>query len=429
MSGFWKGCPTPAAHFAFAGILACLVAHGAGAESLVLGPAVDLSGTYSGRDPVLVSSRGKVLVFWSRYGSPDEHVIVRESRDRGQSFSQWRVVRELRRLPTTFAVQEDSIFTCWSEYRSANNQVFFSASYDAGATFSPPVDISPASSNAELCWIVATKRSVRLFWRETSGNDVRFYLGSSQDGGRTFSAPVTLLRQKVDLRYPSTLAVTNSEDVAYVAWGDQPDADGMHDVYFASILDSASKPQFERRLTTAKITSWPSVFAIRNEAFVVWDTDAIVLARLFPPFVSTTYGPKISTAGPSSVILGWEVASGPRRAIELVQSVDGGRTFSQPILVSVRLGYSTGPVFAIGRTVTFAAWASLEDSNQFYFGAVAFKEGRMVSDVPARIEFQAQREWSLPQIAVVDDSAVIAWREKLSPTDQRAYARQILIKQ
>lgn len=415
------------------------------AESLEFGPAVDLSGSYSGPEPVLVSSRGKILVFWSEYGrgaGGTDRIIVRESLDQGRSFSAARVIAELPQLPSRFAVLDGSIFACWDASNlQGKNQIYFSVSHNIGESFSAPVNISQDFADSRLCKITATHGNIHVFWTEVSGpfSTGKFYVRSSQNSGQTFGAAVSLLNEKLG----EHLSVAHSAEVTYMAWGDQSEAVvSPRHIYFSSIPNPSTRPQFERRLTASKVYGAPHVLALGNEALVTWDSGPAVITRLtnsgrdlggvvelspIPVFPqepgAIAINPRLSANG-RAVIAAWTVSSGPRQVVELAQSTDGGRTFGPSRLVSTRLAYSTVPNFAVGRSITFMAWPD----DRPTINVMAARDGHLLTDVPATTQFQIQRELYSPQIAAVDDSAVVAWLDKPSVNVQKVFVRQVTVR-
>ena len=96
-------------------------------------------------------------------------------------------------LPPPPPPPNHNVYVLWEEVVTPdNNEIFFTASYDNGNTFSTPINISNSiTQNSFDAQLTTEGNNVYILWREqvTPANTEIFFT-SSNNNGRTFSSPV-----------------------------------------------------------------------------------------------------------------------------------------------------------------------------------------------------------------------------------------------
>ncbi|MBI5489374.1 MAG: hypothetical protein HY905_18725 [Deltaproteobacteria bacterium] len=214
-------------------------ADGGGEVTFTLDPIVQLSHSPTDSQTFLntakcvaVDGAGSVHVVWLEVlgeGSGSGHaaqgqLVTTRSTDGGSTFAP--------PVPLTAAVAEvgvpkiatagTSLFVTWHQSDGWRVQVMLSRSDDGGDTWTPPVSLGQGTfPSIDACSSGPGEASVHVAWSDSQNveNHCEVYLANSVDGGRTFAAPVMV--STPDGLSSWTASVASWGATTHVAWTDE----------------------------------------------------------------------------------------------------------------------------------------------------------------------------------------------------------------
>ena len=172
----------------------------------------------------------------------------------------------------------------------------------------------------------ASKRRVFVLWQEivfsggSHGGDILFV--RSTDGGRTFDAPLNLSR---------SVGGDGKGRITRDVWHN-----GSHDLALAANgALHAAWTEYDGALWVSRSTDDGRTFTAPLQ--VGGDRERPARAPALAP-------------GPGATLyLAWTVGEDPAADVRVARSMDGGRTFAPPVLVSASAAYSDAPKLAVDR--------------------------------------------------------------------------------
>jgi hypothetical protein len=304
-------------------------------------------------DPsVAVDAHGRILFAWVDQATKDVHfgkqgAAVNVSRS-PQTFS-W--------LPRVAVGAEGGVYVLWQEIifsgGSHGGDILFARSQDGGAAFSAPLNLSNSVAgdgkgridkarwhNGSLDVAVGSDGTVYTAWTEYEG---ALWLRRSVDGGKSFSEKIRL-RDTKPARAPALAVHGNT---VYLAWtvGDDPSAD----IRVARSDDggrSFAAPVIAERSKAYSDAPKLAVDARGTLHLVYADGKRIVYSRSAdqgrsferPRDIAARDAgfPALDIDGKGNLYVLWERFAEHRqlaRGLELAVSTDAGRSFSTPVLV------------------------------------------------------------------------------------------------
>jgi photosystem II stability/assembly factor-like uncharacterized protein len=127
-------------------------------------------------------------------------ILTWRSKDQGQTWQAGAIVNDVPKaahegLHAMAAGPNGLLYTAWLDLREQGTRLYGAYSSDNGATWSKNVRIyeSPDGTICQCCHptvAFAPDGTLEVMWRNALGGSRDMYLASSQDGGKTFSAPV-----------------------------------------------------------------------------------------------------------------------------------------------------------------------------------------------------------------------------------------------
>ncbi len=219
-------------------------------------------------------------------GGGGQFVLLARSNNGGATFS----ITYVQNQPTSY---QDSakmaldaagnIDVVWEHWINRYH-VFFSRSTDGGATFSPPVDVTPLSPGAESPKMaVDSSGNINVAWLDYSPGYFGVFFAGSTDGGATFSTPKALSTDPA-LGYglgPYSIAIAvDSHGNISVVWEDNDSADRYQnqygsqqwDIYFTSSRDGGATFQGPVTVSNTSGISASPVIAVdaSSAAYITW---------------------------------------------------------------------------------------------------------------------------------------------------------------
>ena len=119
----------------------------------------------------------------------------------------------------SLAISADGTYhVTWFTNGRVRKGLFYAHSSDAGRTFSEPMPLGQSDRNPSHPYVLATKDSLWIAWKEFDGEDTTIPAMESRDNGRTWSSPRVIARTADASDHP--LLVTNGKD-AFLSWQTQ----------------------------------------------------------------------------------------------------------------------------------------------------------------------------------------------------------------
>jgi hypothetical protein len=119
----------------------------------------------------------------------------------------------------SLAISADGTYhVTWFTNGRVRKGLFYAHSSDGGRTFSEPMPLGQPDRNPSHPYVLATKVSLWVAWKEFDGEDTTIPVMESRDNGRTWSSPKVVARTADTSDHP--LLVTSGKD-AFLSWQTQ----------------------------------------------------------------------------------------------------------------------------------------------------------------------------------------------------------------
>lgn len=308
---------------------------------------------------VAIDERGGIAVAWVDQARKDVlfQRFSADGRKLGQSVNVSRSPDVFSWLPRIAIDSKQRVFVLWQEIifsgGSHGGDILFARSEDGGQNFSAPLNLSSSIAgdgkgrinknswhNGSLDLALGTDGALYVAWTEYEGT---LWVRRSSDGGRTFSGRLRIHDAK-PARGPA-LALS-PKGVVYLAWtvGDEAadirvatSTDGGGSFSAPVIVHKSMDYSDAPKLGVDIAGALHVVYAERQRILYSRSTDG---ARSFaaPRDISGTNAgfPALSLDGKGNLYVLWErFADSPvrPRGLALAVSIDGGGTFTAPVLV------------------------------------------------------------------------------------------------
>jgi hypothetical protein len=305
--------------------------------------------THSQFGSLAISSDNTIHVTWIDNGD----VLYSQSTDNGVSFTSSEVI-----VPQTFTYQFDyskitstlgAIHITWTAYDNNNGaEIFYIRSIDGGESFSNPellsLDDAYNSYGSEITSDGINR--VGISWNNQGGGGGRSRFTISEDEGLTFSTPKTLINQGLS----PLLYLTPSE--IYSTWSSLVANDG--NIFFSKSVDSGVSYSSPKNISQVAL----------NER--TWNGD-------------------MTADEDGTIYTVWESGTAGQTNVMLATSIDGGSSFSPPIVISESEVYSFCPsITSNGANKIYVAWSTDEDGFRTYIvesndGGKSFSEKQQLT--------------------------------------------------
>lgn len=246
------------------------------------GPAVRLTKA-SGRseNPAIAVSGGTVAIAWWDQRTGVHQIWSKRSNDGGIT---WQPDVQITFSPgggayCSLAVWEDKWHVVYVDGRDGHEEVYYTRSLDAGATWSAPVRLSALPNGSYTPTVAVWQSNVYVAWTDTrhGGSQSSLeeeYFRRSTDGGATFEP-----EQRLTTDPPGSPAnswapsLAARDQTVWISWFDN--RDGNFEIYTKRSLDGGVSWSSDTRLTTTAGQSQRPSIAVRGQQIFIsyWDTD------------------------------------------------------------------------------------------------------------------------------------------------------------
>ncbi|MDQ3807947.1 MAG: glycoside hydrolase, partial [Thermoproteota archaeon] len=261
----------------------------------------------------VAASENNVYVVWEGSTTPDlsnrnYDIYFKKSADRGESLARnsnsdsdtdTTEVLNLSNNPgfsehPQIAAYKEKVYVGWVDNTLGNKEILFARSMDNGTTFSEAINLSnttnASSRNLELA---SFEDYVYAVWldEDEQGNGIILFKASN-DGGETFSNPITIARNvnnNDDFTFPKVAAYGNN---VYIVWSVADNTQGEEMI--TNLLYVKSSDQGNTFSPTIKLNNngekvgEAQVTAYKNAVYVAWGSSPYdeVASNLF--FIKST---------------------------------------------------------------------------------------------------------------------------------------------
>ncbi|HEX6283081.1 MAG TPA: sialidase family protein [Nitrososphaera sp.] len=260
----------------------------------------------------VAASENNVYVVWEESTTSDSSnnnydIYIRKSADQGETFTKnnnnsamdTTEVINLSNNPgfsehPQIAAYKEKVHVAWIDDSLGNKEILFSRSIDNGTTFSEAINVSnTTNTNSHNLEISAFENDVYIVWLDEDEEENGIILfKASNDGGETFSNPITIARDvnnNDDFTLPKVAA---HGDSVYIAWNVADNTQGeemITDLLYVKSSDQGNtfSPPIKLNNNGEKVGE-AQLAAYNNTVYVVWGSSPYdeVTSNLF--FVRST---------------------------------------------------------------------------------------------------------------------------------------------
>lgn len=324
--------------------------------------------------PQIAAYNEKVHVGWIDNSLGNKEILFARSIDNGTTFSEAINLSNTTNTNSRnleLAAFENSVYAVWlDEDEHGNGIILFKASNDGGETFSNPITIAHNVNNNDdftLPKVAAHGDSVYIAWNvadNTQGEEMitdLLYVKSS-DQGNTFSPPIKLNNNGEKVGEAQLAAYNNT---VYVVWGSSPYDEVTSNLFFVRSTDNGNTFSNPTEVTNDNFENPSNV-----EITVVGnDNDG---ARSSEKSLWSSSSPSSSQQGqkePYVYIASQVPLSDENEEIFLASSSDNGDTFSEVTFnLSNNSEFSECPSIATSENNIYVIWQdSTPGNNEVFF--------------------------------------------------------------
>lgn len=285
--------------------------------------------------PKLAVRDNFVHLVWAQYNTIHDQVYYCRSSDDGGSFTG---AIEISAPPADIkypdiAVFENHVHIVYLDIRLAPVQsIYYIRSDDNGNTWTLEKLLTVDGQIAYKPKIAVSGQNVFVSWNEQTNNPSEMCFIRSLDNGENWDPPVLLSNTGIILSQHD-IAAANDHDV-HVVWEDRRDG-GLDEIYYKVSHDAGANWEPEIRLTFAALNSSnPSITAINDKIFLVWD----------------------------------DMMAGTEQ-VYFMQSENGGVDWTEPLRLNENTGLANYPSLAAFSDDVFVAWTQgvVFDLKDVYF--------------------------------------------------------------
>jgi hypothetical protein len=383
----------------------------------------------------VAASENNVYVVWEESTTSDSSndnydIYIRKSADQGVTFTKnnndsamdTTEVTNLSNNPgfsehPQIAAYKEKVHVAWIDDSLGNKEILFSRSIDNGTTFSEAINISnTTNTNSHNLEISTFENDVYIVWLdedEEGEENGTILFKASNDGGETFSNPITIahnVNNDDDLTLPKVAA---HGDNVYIAWNVADDntqgEEMITDLLYVKSSDQGNtfNPPIKLNNNGEKVGE-AQLAAYNNTVYVVWGSSPYdeVTSNLFfvksidngDTFSNPTEVTNINFENPSNV------------EITVVGNDSDGERSSEQSLWS---SSSSPSSFQQGQKepyVYISSQVPLSDENEEIFLASSSDNGDTFSEVTFNLSNNPEFS-ECPSIATSENNIYVIWQD------------------
>jgi hypothetical protein len=245
--------------------------------------------------PQIAASENNVFAVWEESTTSDlsnnnYDIYIKKSVDWGESFAgnsnsfATDTATEVLNLSNNpgfsnhpqISAYDEKVHVAWIDDSLGNDEILFARSIDNGTTFSKATNLSNTTTNSRNLEIATFENNVYAVWldEDEQGNGVILFTASN-DGGGTFSNPVTIARDvnnNNDITLPKVAAYGDNVHVAWnVAGNTQVGGEIMTDLLYVKSSDQGNTFGAPIKLNNnGEKVGEAQLTAYKNAVYLVW---------------------------------------------------------------------------------------------------------------------------------------------------------------
>ncbi len=406
------------------------------ASDLNFSGAVNLSNDPVGsQSPLLAAAGSNVYAVWLNNTSGNPDIIFRASNNDGNIFGP-AINLSNTLTPNGFSANPQiaavgtNVYVVWEDNSTGNDDVYFRASTNNGASFGTIMNLSHDTRNCDpflgcLPQIAASGTNVYLAWvNGVSGPSLStdiFFVASTNNGATFTSPPVNLSGDKV----ASVPVIAAAGSGVYVAWQDANI--GRNDLFFKASTNSGSSFGAVANLSNnpaSPLTNALSqqIAAVSNNVYVAWTNDTSTDQTVFKASLNNgaSFGspialsgngafvnPKMSVSG-SYVHTVWENHSGGNSLVSYRVSSNNGGSFATSLSLSSSTSFALNPQVASNSTNVYVAWQDTTGNNDVYFRSSSDNGATFGAET---VNLSNNNGFSVSPAVAAGNNAYVAWQD------------------
>jgi hypothetical protein len=185
------------------------------------------------------------------------------------------------------AAYKENVHVAWVDNSLGNKEILFARSIDNGATFSKAINLSNTTTSSSNLEIATFENNVYVVWvdEDREGNEITLFKASN-NGGETFSNPITIARDinnNNDITFPKVAAYS---DNVYIVWNvvANNQEETMTDLLYVKSSDQGNTfgPPIKLNNNEQKVGE-AQLAAYKNSVYVIWGSSPFdeVTSNLF----------------------------------------------------------------------------------------------------------------------------------------------------
>jgi len=325
-----------------------------------------------------------------------------------------------------------TILRCWLTdfpciFEPQTSDVFFARSFDGGATFSRPINVSNKSDFAGDPQLGVSGNMVLITWIDGDFPRQRILMKRSIDRGVTFGSPAILSDGAL---YPRYLRLDASGRTVVVTWAEGNPGGGDDDIFLTGSTDGGSTFSSPINLTKSPrfsgdhqvsivgdivLVAWtddpPGSYS--EDIFIVRSTDG---GRTFGPSINLSRSPESSSeprliAKGDIILVAWQDNASQENSLNdifLVRSTDRGATFGLPVNLTNTRRTSKSPNLMIANDTVIVTWQDedyRDNTNSFWVRSTDWGE---TFNYPVNLSLTTGLT-SNPSLEIIGDIVMVAW--------------------
>src|SRR5574337_157901 len=372
--------------------------------------------------PQLVVSGNNVYIGWIDNAAGKFGAKLAKSDDGGSSFGKEINLGSIGGAPDNIKIAafQGRVGAVWQSFSANRSSIAFAKSNDNGTTFSSPIQISNTSKDSAFPQLVMYGNHVYVAWLDrTTGDVTNVIFAKSDDGGNTFSTPLSITSHGGNSGIPKIYAY---ESHVYLMWEDNSEKN--FDIFLSTSNDSGNT--FDTPVNVSGNTGnsgAPQMVVDGNNIYAVWMDDtsghfdilfskSVDGGQTFTKPVNVSEGkqdagyPQFAVVG-NNVYATWtSTITDKNYDILFSKSTDGGQTFRQPLNVSNSLGASGWPQLAVDGNI-YISWVDNTPGVFDIYIAKSTDDGNSFES-PVDVNNSISGSW-YNQMSVLSNTVYLAW--------------------
>jgi hypothetical protein len=335
----------------------------------------------------------------------------------------------------SISVTGEILHVVWADERDGNWEIYYKASDNGGATWSPDGRLTnnSAESNNPAVWVSGP--DVHVVWTDGRDGNFEIYYKRSTNGGFSWESDRRLTNNTAASKDPS---ISVAGLIVHVVWTDE--RDGIEEIYYKASADGGVTWSPDARLTNNSASSRsPKVYVSGPDVHVVWYDERDGNLEIYykhstnggfswgpdvrlTNYAGDSWNPEIAVTG-KIVHIVWT----DRRDVNILRifykaSADGGVTWSPDISLTESHG-GVPSIFVSGPDV-HVVWADTRDANWEIYHKISTNGGFSWGD---DIRLTNNSSYSYyPSVAVSGSKIHVVWTDERETGNMEVYYKRNL---